>query len=100
LEHRVPRSASAAQLNAAEAIASQPMHSPRIARKTLRVTVSLSLDQAQILRVITRDLAKLGQRIQKLNSRQQWIRENANAIEQLTASQDQLAREKESWVEI
>ena len=45
-----------------------------------------------MLQVIARDLAKLGQRIEELNTRQEQLAgENAKAIEQLTASQDQLA---------
>jgi hypothetical protein len=91
---RVPRRASAAQLNAAESIASQPTPSPQTAPQDVAATASLSLDQAQMLQVIARDLAKLGQRIEELNTRQeQMAGENAKAIEQLTASQHQLARE-------
>jgi hypothetical protein len=94
LEHRLPRGVSAAQPNAAGSIASQPMHSSQTASQEVAATASLSLDQAQMLQVITRDLAKLGQQIEELNSRQQWmVGENAKAIEHLTASQDQLARE-------
>ena len=93
-ERRVPRGVSAAQLNAAESMASQPTPSPQTAPQDVAATASLSLDQAQMLQVIARDLAKLGQRIEELNTRQQRMAgENAKAIEQLTASQDQLARE-------
>jgi uncharacterized membrane protein YccC len=50
--------------------------------------------------VIARDLAKLGQRIEELNTRQeQMAGENAKAIEQLTASQDQLARDNAKTAE-
>ena len=97
---RVPRRASAAQLNAAESIASQPTPSPQTAPQDVAATASLSLDQAQMLQVIARDLAKLGQRIEELNTRQeQMAGENAKAIEQLTASQDQLARDNAKTAE-
>ena len=93
-ERRVPRGVSAAQPNAAESMASQLTPSPQTAPQEVAATASLSLDQAQTLQVIARDLAKLGQRIEELNTRQeQMAGENAKAIEQLTASQDQLARE-------
>ena len=93
-ERRVLRGVSAAQLNAAESMASQPTPSPQTAPQDVAAAASLSLDQAQMLQVIARDLAKLGQRIEELNTRQQQMAgENAKAIEQLTASQDQLARE-------
>src|SRR6266516_8110757 len=91
-ERRVPRGVSAAQPNAAESMASQLTPSPQTAPQEVAATASLSLDQAQTLQVIARDLAKLGQRIEELNTRQeQMAGENAKAIEQLTASQDQLA---------
>ena len=45
-----------------------------------------------MLQAIARDLAKLGQRVEELNTRQeQMAGANAKAIEQLTASQEQLA---------
>jgi hypothetical protein len=89
-ERRVPRGVSAA----AESMASQPTPSPQTAPQEVAATASLSLDQAQMLQVIARDLAKLGQRIEVLNTRQeQMAGENAKAIEQLTANHDQLARE-------
>src|SRR6266480_488730 len=92
-ERRV-RGVSAAQPNAAESMASQLTPSPQTAPQEVAATASLSLDQAQTLQVIARDLAKLGQRIEELNtSQEQMAGENAKAIEQLTASQDQLARE-------
>jgi hypothetical protein len=87
-ERRVPRDVSAAQRKAAESMASQPMPSPQSAPQ------DVAADQAQMLQVITRDLAKLGQRIEELDTRQQRMAgDNAKAIEHLTASQDQLARE-------
>jgi hypothetical protein len=93
-ERRVPRGVSAAQLNAAESMPSQPTPSPQTAPQEGVATASLSSDQAQMLQVMARDLAKLGQRIEELNTRQQRMAgENAKAIEQLTASHDQLARE-------
>jgi septal ring factor EnvC (AmiA/AmiB activator) len=99
-ERRVPRGVSAAQLNAAESTASQPTPSPQTAPQEVAATASLSLDQAQMLQVIARDLAKLGQRIEELNTRQeQMAGENAKAIEQLTASQDQLARDNAKTAE-
>jgi hypothetical protein len=99
-ERRVPRGVSAAQLNAAESMASQPTPSPQTAPQEVAATASLSLDQAQMLQVIARDLAKLGQRIEELNTRQeQMAGENAKAIEQLTASQDQLARDNAKTAE-
>jgi hypothetical protein len=125
-ERRVSRVVSAAQLNAAESMASPPAPSPRTAPQ--EVAASLSLDQAQMLQAIARDLAKLGQRVEELSTRQeqmaganakldlaklqamapdlvklgqrleefntrqeQMAGANAKAIEQLTASQDQLA---------
>ena len=125
-ERRVSRVVSAAQLNAAESMATAP--SPRTAPQEVAATASPSLDQAQMLQAIARDLAKLGQRVEELNTRQeqmaganakpdlaqlqamapdlaklgqrleefntrqeQMAGANAKAIEQLTASQDQLA---------
>jgi len=74
----VPRGISAAQLSAAEAMASQATPSPQTAPQEVAATASLSLDQAQMLQVIARDLAKLGQRIEELNTRQeQMAGENA-----------------------
>jgi len=127
-ERRVSRVVSAAQVNAAESMASPPASSPRTAPQEVAATASLSLDQAQMLQAIARDLAKLGQQVQELNTRQeqmaganakldlaqlqamapdlaklgqrleefntrqeQMAGANAKAIEQLTASQDQLA---------
>jgi hypothetical protein len=84
----------AAQLNAVESMASQPTRSPQTAPQEVAAPASLSLDQAQMLQAIARDVAKLGQRIEELNTRQeQMAGENAKAIEQLTASQDELARD-------
>ena len=127
-ERRVSRVVSAAQVNAAESMASPPASSPRTAPQEVAATASLSLDQTQMLQAIARDLAKLGQRVEELNTRQeqmagasakldlaqlqamapdlaklgqrleefntrqeQMAGANAKAIEQLTASQDQLA---------
>jgi hypothetical protein len=99
-ERRVPRGVSAAQLNAAESMASQPTPSPQTAPQEVAATASLSLDQAQMLQVMARDLAKLGQRIEELNTRQeQMAGENAKAIEHLRASQDQLARDNAKTAE-
>src|SRR5262252_2558825 len=91
-ERRVSRVVSAAQVNAAESMASPPASSPRTAPQEVAATASLSLDQTQMLQAIARDLAKLGQRVEEFNTRQeQMAGANAKAIEQLTASQDQLA---------
>ena len=127
-ERRVSRVVSAAQVNAAESMASPPAPSPRTAPQEVAATASLSLDQTQMLQAIARDLAKLGQRVEELNTRQeqmagasakldlaklqamapdlaklgqrleefntrqeQMAGASAKAIEQLTASQDQLA---------
>jgi len=99
-ERRVPRGVSAAQLSAAESMASQATPSPQTAPQEVAATASPSLDQAQMLQVIARDLAKLGQRIEELNTRQeQMAGENAKAVEQLTASQDQLARDNAKTAE-
>jgi len=99
-ERRVPRGVSAAQLNAAESMASQPTPSPQTAPQEVAATASLSVDQAQMLQEIARDVAKLGQRIEELNTRQeQMAGENAKAIEQLTASQDQLTRDNAKTAE-
>ena len=124
-ERRLSRVVSAAQLYAAESMATAP--SPRTAPQEVAATASLSLDQTQMLQAIARDLAKLGQRVEELNTRQeqmagasakldlaklqamapdlaklgqrleefntrqeQMAGANAKAIEQLTASQDQL----------
>jgi hypothetical protein len=93
-ESRMPRGASAAQLNGAESMASQATPSPQTTPQEGASTAPLSLDQAQMLQAMARDLAKLGQRIEELNARQeQMAGENTKAIEQLTTSQDQLARE-------
>lgn len=99
-ERRVPRGVSAAQLSAAESMALQARPSPQTAPQEVAATASLSLDQAQMLQVIARDLAKLGQRIEELNTRQeQMAGENAKAVEHLTASQDQLARDNAKTAE-
>jgi hypothetical protein len=68
-ERREPR--GAAQPNAAESMASQLTPSPQTAPQG--ATALLSLDQAQMLHVIARDLAKLGQRIEELNTRQEQM---------------------------
>ena len=53
-----------------------------------------------MLQVIARDLAKLGQRIEELNTRQEQVAgENAKVIEQLMASQEQLARDNAKTAE-
>jgi hypothetical protein len=118
-ERRVPRGVSAAQLNAAESMVSQPTPSPQTAPQDVAATASLSLDQAQMLQVIARDLAKLGQRIEELNARQeQMAGENAKPdlaqtlqamapdlaklgqrIEELNTRQDQLARDNAKTAE-
>ena len=63
-ERRVSRVVSAAQVNAAESMASPPAPSPRTAPQEVAATASLSLDQTQMLQAIARDLAKLGQRVE------------------------------------
>jgi hypothetical protein len=118
-ERRVPRSVSAARLSAAEAMASQATPSPQTAPQEVAATASLSLDQAQMLQVITRDLAKLGQRIEELNTRQeQMAGENAKLdraqmlqamapdlaklgqrIDELSTRQEQIAGENAKAVE-
>jgi len=72
-ERRVSRVVSAAQVNAAESMASPPAPSPRTAPQEVAATASLSLDQAQMLQAIARDLAKLGQRVEELNTRQEQM---------------------------
>jgi len=118
-ERRVPRGVSAAQLSAAESMASQATPSPQTAPQEVAATASLSLDQAQMLQVIARDLAKLGQRIEELNTRQeQMAGENAKLdqaqmlqamapdlaklrqrIEELNTRQEQMAGENAKAVE-
>jgi hypothetical protein len=118
-ERRVPRGVSAAQLNAGESMASQPTPSPQTAPQEVAATASLSLDQAQMLQVIARDLAKLGQRIEELNTRQeQMAGENAKLdqaqmlqamapdlaklgqrIEELNTRQEQMAGENAKAIE-
>jgi hypothetical protein len=70
---RVPPGVSAAQLNGAEPMASQATPSPLTTPQEGAATASLSLDQAQMLQVMARDLAKLGQRIEELNTRQEQM---------------------------
>jgi len=72
-ERRVSRVVSAAQVNAAESMASPPAPSPRTAPQEVAATASLSLDQTQMLQAIARDLAKLGQRVEELNTRQEQM---------------------------
>jgi hypothetical protein len=118
-ERRVPRGVSAAQLNAPESMASQPTPSPQTAPQDVAATASLSLDQAQMLQVIARDLAKLGQRIEELNTRQEQLAgENAKPdlaqmlqamapdlaklgqrIEELNTRQEQMAGENAKAIE-
>jgi len=117
-ERRVPRGVSAAQLNAAESMASQPTPSPQTAPQEVAATDSLSLYQAQMLQVIARDLAKLGQRIEELNTRQEQIAGDAKLdlaqmrqamapdlaklgqrIEELNTRQEQMAGENAKAIE-
>jgi len=93
-ERRVSRVVSAAQVNAAESMASPPASSPRTAPQEVAATASLSLDQAQMLQAIARDLAKLGQQVQELNTRQEQMA-GANAkldLAQLQAMAPDLAK--------
>jgi uncharacterized protein YoxC len=117
-ERRVPRGVSAAQLNATESMASQPTPSPQTAPQEVAATASLSLGQAQMLQVIARDLAKLGQRIEELNTRQEQIAGDAKRdlaqmlqamapdlaklgqrIEELNTRQEQMAGENAKAIE-
>ena len=54
---------------------------------------ALSPELTQLLQSMAHDLATLGQRIEQLKaSQEQMARDNANAAEQLKASQEQMAR--------
>jgi hypothetical protein len=101
-ERRVLVGVSAARLNAAQSMASQPTPSPQTAPQDVASTASHSLDQAQILQVIARDLAKLGQRIEENEVRasarddRQWAAARAaidTKIQQLNTRQEQSAGE-------
>jgi hypothetical protein len=67
-----------------------PLAQPEIVAPT---ATALSPELTQLLQSMARDLATVGQGIEQLKaSQQQMARDNANAVEQLKASQEQMAR--------
>jgi hypothetical protein len=83
-----------AQANAAQTAlpqaASPPQSSPQDAAPT---AAAIPPELTQLLQSMARDLATVGQGITELRTRQeQMARDNANAVEQLKAGQDQMSR--------
>ena len=85
----------AVQAVAAETAAPQPAPLAQTVREdVVPIVAALSPELTQLLESMARDLATLGQRIEQLKaSQEQMARDNANAAEQLKASQDQMARD-------
>jgi hypothetical protein len=75
---------------------SPPLENPGLAQtapEDVALTAALSPELTQLLQSMARDLATLGQGIEQLKaSQEQMARDNANAAEQLKASQEQMAR--------
>ena len=87
-------SPASVQAAAAEPIPPQPTPSAQTAPQDIAPTTApVSLEVAQLLQTIVRDLANLEQRIDQLKTGQdQMASDNAKAVEQLKASQEQMAR--------
>jgi hypothetical protein len=79
---------------AAKAAPPQPAPLAQTAPEDVAPTAAaLSPELAQLLQTMARDLATLGQGIEQLKaSQEQMARDNANAAEQLKASQEQMVR--------
>ena len=92
----LPAQPSPATVQAAVAKAAPPQSAPQAqaAPEDVAPTVAaLSPELTQLLQSMARDLATLGQGIEQLKaSQEQMARDNANAAEQLRASQEQMAR--------
>ncbi len=82
------------QAAAATTTPPQPAPLAQTAREDVVPTAAaLSPELTQLLQSMARDLATLGQAIEQLKaSQEQMARDNANAAEQLKASQEQMAR--------
>jgi hypothetical protein len=92
----LPAQPSPPTVQAAAATTAPPQPAPlaQTAREDVVPTVAaLSPELTQLLQSMARDLATLGQAIEQLKaSQEQMARDNANAAEQLKASQEQMAR--------
>jgi hypothetical protein len=84
----------AVQASAATAAPPQPAPLAQTAAEGVAPAAAApSADSAQLLQSMARDLATVGQEIEKLKaSQEQMARDNAKAAEQLKASQEQMAR--------
>ena len=83
----------AVQAAAAKVASSQPAPLVQAAPDDPTPTAAPSLELAQLLQSMARDLATVGQGIEQLKASQEQIaRDNATAVEQLRASQEQMAR--------
>jgi hypothetical protein len=82
------------QAAAAKTAPPQPAPLAQTAPEDVATTAAaLSPELAQLLQSMARDLATVGQGIEQLKaSQEQMARDNANAAEQLKASQEQMAR--------
>jgi hypothetical protein len=87
-------SPSAVQVAAAEPVAAQPTPLAQTApRDVAPPAAPVSPEVAQLLQTMARDLANLEQRIEQLRaSQEQMATDNARAVEQLKASQEQMTR--------
>ncbi len=87
-------SPSAVQVAAAAPVAAQPTPLAQTApRDVAPPAAPVSPEVAQLLQTIARDLANLEQRIEQLKaSQEQMATDNAKAVEQLRASQEQMIR--------
>ncbi len=87
-------SPSAVQADAAKTAPPQPAPLAQTAPEDVVPTAAiLSPELTQLLQSMVRDLATVGQAIEQLKaSQEQLARDNANATEQLKASQEQMAR--------
>src|SRR5216683_6758929 len=87
-------SPSAVQVAAAEPVAAQPTPlAPTAPRDVAPTAAPVSPEVAQLLQTMARDLANVEQRIEQLKaSQEQMATDNAKAVEQLKASHEQMTR--------
>jgi hypothetical protein len=81
------------QVAAADTAPPQPAAPAQTAPEQVAPTAALSPDSMQLLQSMARDIAALGQGIEQLKaSQQQMARDHVNAVDLLRASQEQMAR--------
>jgi hypothetical protein len=81
------------QVAAADTATPQPAPPAQTAPEGVAPTAALSPELMQLLQSMARDLAALGQGIEQLKaSQQQMARDHVNAVDLLRASQEQMAR--------